>query len=273
MPHIRPLHEIGRTNERHSPAFRAIVEAGNFLFTEFRQATSVVACLQLAAVNEQAAIALDHQGQKRGNEPSTRFQSAVNWARQLHGEQFHPVYASSVLAMWAVIEASVEDIFATLLEMSKQVSETAVSYLKPGKFPIEGWPWTDDARVEIAKQLQNKAKKLPTGSDRDVFLRLKTMFGWIGVNIELNESSVKLFNEIVLIRNIMVHRNGRISEADIAQAEGLKKFQSSGLRIDNVHFALYGTTLISFHSALAEAVFAFEAQRSGFTRSPNRTFT
>jgi hypothetical protein len=257
MPHIKPLHVVGLTNERHSPAFRTLVDAGNFVLTEFRQAPSLVACLQLAAMNEKGAASLDEKAPKQDGQPSARFQNALHWARMLHGERFHPIYASSVLAMWAVIEASVEDTFAALLEMSRATSEKAVSMLKPGKYRIEDWPWTSDVRVEIAKQLQTKAKNIQ-GRDHSAFPRLKTMYAFIDVDINLDPAKIKLFNEIVQVRNVLVHRNGRISDADVAHAPELEKFQNSEIRIDNVRYALYGTALIAFHAALVAAVGKFE---------------
>ncbi len=137
-----------------------------------------------------------------------------NWAITMKEENYHELYVHSFIGMWSSFESGIENILADFINNDLVVAEKAISLFKAGRFNIEEWPWDKSICLEIAQKLEPKAKNNTEDGGINYFKRIKTLFSWFGISIEIEEQYQSSLSEANRMRNIILHRYGEISEKD-----------------------------------------------------------
>ena len=128
-----------------------------------------------------------------------------------------------------------------MIQHNRQAAEVAILMLKQGKVgSIESRPWPQQMCREAAGSLERVAiNKTPNGGI-DAMGRMKTLFGWFGVQIDVSHERAKAFNEANGVRNLLLHQYGDVAQKDVQQHPGLaefegRRFSMSGERLNRYH--------------------------------------
>jgi hypothetical protein len=189
----------------------------------------------------------------------TRKSEVGPWAVTMRCEGYHELFTHSFIGMWAAFEAGIEDTTAAFIKNSIQAATTASSRFRVNRYRISEWPWSDDICSEIAQKLDQKAKEATKDGGFDLYERYRTMFSWLEINMDENPELSLSLAEASLMRNIIVHRYGRIDEGDVKLLPKLAKWQGGVMPIDRATFSQY-------YNAIKDVILAL---MSSISKSPH----
>ena len=215
----------------------------NLLLSELQQAVNTVSCIEFVISNPSIVAPNTHA-------------SVIDWSQTIKSERFHPIFSSSLISAWAVFEAGIEELIAALVHTSRDAGGIAILKLKPGRFDINKWPWTHEARLAISRGLHNKAMKLPHIEDEryNIAARYAAVFSFFDIQLPLSKELSALLDEVSTVRNVLVHRFGVISKVDAEKIQGLRTHENTLLRIDSSRLAHYSFAMETFIQLIAQGI-------------------
>lgn len=216
----------------------AVSRTGSRLVGDLFLAGYITDCLQMATgLGAIHKLLLVDEGQKRGAAPATiarhvaQADDNMRWASEMQAEDYHRVNVLALLSLWAAFEAGTENIIASALGTVYFAATAAVGKFPIGRYKVGDWPWTDETCLEIAQKLDQKAKSETPDGGWNVAARLTTLFGWIGASVAISPETSKKLNETSMVRNVLLHRYGRLSTRDIQRAPHLVVNQNKAVQI------------------------------------------
>jgi hypothetical protein len=180
----------------------------------------------------------------------------MRWASEMQAEDYHRINVLALLSLWAAFESGTENIIATALGTVHFAATSSARKFPRGKYELAGWPWTDDKCLEIAQKLDQKAKSETPDGGWDVAARLATLFGWVGANIIIPPETSKKLNEASLVRNVLLHRYGRLGARDIDRAPHLVVNENNAVQITRERLGEYSQAVNETHIAVMQGVIA-----------------
>jgi hypothetical protein len=175
------------------------------------------------------------------------------WAREMRADNYHELFTHSFVGMWAAYEAGVENVIAAFIKNSSSAATSAASIFKPNRYPISTWPWSDEMCSEIAHNLDPRAKDSTPNGGFDLYARYCTLFGWLGVNIDSAFPLALELAEAGLMRNIIMHRYGVISESDSKKVANFEAWRGRVMPLDRETFNRY---YLAISGSLSQILFA-----------------
>ncbi len=196
-------------------------------------------------------------------------QELSNWTKEMKSEGYHELYLHSFIGIWSSFEAGLENCFSDFIENNYNSAATIVSQFKFGKYNLDEWPWNKNICFDIASKLDLRAKQVIDNGGIDYFERLKTIFSWLDIKIEINEIHKYNLNEANRVRNIILHRNGQIDSKDVIDFPSLKEWENNVMPLTEERFKSYYDaiiqTLVAINTGTIEKV-KREDLISGFTQ-------
>lgn len=177
-----------------------------------------------------------------------------SWAIRMRNEGYHELFTHSFVGMWAAFEAGIEDTAAAFIKNSRDVATLAASRFPPDRYPIVKWPLTDDICTEIAQKLKQKAKQSTLNGGFDLYARYRTLFAWLEIDLGDEPDTALALAEANLVRNIIVHRYGKISEGDVKLIPTLAAWQGRVMPIDRAAFSKYYNAITKVILVLMEGI-------------------
>lgn len=182
------------------------------------------------------------------------------WALKMKAQDYHEIYTHAFVSMWAAFETAMENMVATYVRNDEKVAETVVGKLgknRQAKYPLASWPWTTEACLAIASALENAAKTEVGSGGADLLGRLRTMLGWLDVQVEDNPSVARELAEANRVRNIILHRYGEVGDSDAAAIPALSPWVGQVLPMTSERFERYvravAATIVSFMGAVSKS--------------------
>ncbi|MCE5210106.1 MAG: hypothetical protein LLG40_00925 [Deltaproteobacteria bacterium] len=166
------------------------------------------------------------------------------WAQKMDCESYHDLYINAFIGMWASFESGVENIIRDYVFNDKNVALVLSGLFKPGRYKIEEWPWPIETCMELAQKIDAKAKIETKDGGLRYANRLQKMFSWIGINLNLTDSSKDALDEANRVRNILLHRYGQVSEKDAHEFPILQNWVGGVMPIDKKKFLSYYNGII-----------------------------
>lgn len=163
----------------------------------------------------------------------------LRWLEQMESEDFHRVNVLSFLSLWAAYESGNENIIAAILESQQSAADSAAGKFPPTKYAALQWPWTEDICLDVASKLDQKAKSATPDGGWDIAARLTTLLSWLGVDIEIPAKSAACLNEASMVRNVLLHRYGRLGPRDIERAPHLDERGNKAIKITRSRLRQY----------------------------------
>lgn len=182
-------------------------------------------------------LLLADAGQKRDAAPETiarliaQAEDNLRWVSETQKEDYHQVNVLSLLSLWAAYETGTENIIAAALGTVEAAAKSAVGKFPIGKYDIGDWPWSDERCLEIAQKLDQKAKSETPDGGWDISARLTTLFDWLGASVTVPPNTSIKLNEASMVRNVLLHRYGRLRPRDIERAPHLAVSENNAVQI------------------------------------------
>lgn len=176
------------------------------------------------------------------------------WAKEMREDSYHRLYTHAFIGMWAAFEAGVEDAAASFIEHSREAAQRTASRFKAGRYVMDDWPWSHTICVEIAKNLDPKAKDATVNGGVDIYARLQTMFGWLDVSLDDNPQLSADLAEASRVRNAILHRYGQIDAADGVAVPTLALWVGKVMPMDEEKFNQYYRSIANCLVALFQAI-------------------
>jgi len=167
-----------------------------------------------------------------------------SWIEEMEQKEYHDLYVHSFIGIWSSLEAGLENCFADFIENDKFSAENLSLKFKSGKYPIEEWPWSREICMNMSSKLDLRAKQLTENGGIDFFKRLKTIFSWLNININIKESDEYYISEANRMRNIILHRNGIIDAQDVLDFPLLKEWENRVMPFNEKIFKNYYDAII-----------------------------
>ena len=178
------------------------------------------------------------------------------WAREMRTQNYHELHSHALVGMWSAFEAGVEDALAAVIEHDRVAGCAAASRVKTKRnpYPLEFWPWTSATCLGIAQKLDRCAMQATTMGGTDLFARIQTAFSWVEVSVDLDHTSSKVLAEASRIRNLTLHRHGKVTESDASDVPSLKRWIGAVMPIDGAKFTAYYLAIVSCLSAITNGM-------------------
>jgi hypothetical protein len=183
-----------------------------------------------------------------------RAEDTIKWAKQTREQEYHEVHTLVFLSEWAAQEAGNENVIAAILETIEPAAIAAAEKFKKDRYNIADWPWAEETCLEIAQKLDQKAKGETPNGGWDIAARLTVLFGWLGVSINVKPAIAAKYNEASMLRNVVVHRYGRLGPADAANAPHLSEWIGKTVPMTSSRFDEFHEAIIGVHLKIWEAV-------------------
>ncbi|TWO81811.1 hypothetical protein CBW56_03660 [Denitratisoma oestradiolicum] len=180
----------------------------------------------------------------------------IAWAVKMRDDGYHQINTISFLSEWAALEAGNENVVAAIIGTVRNAAEAAADKFQKGRFDAGAWPWSDDQCLEIAQKLDQKAKDKTQDRGWNASGRLVVLFGWLGVTLEIDPVSAEKFNEASMIRNVIVHRYGRLRASDICRTPHLAGWEGKTLPMTAERMREYNEAMVAIHLAISNAIHA-----------------
>lgn len=180
----------------------------------------------------------------------------LGWIESIKNEGFHRTNVLSFLSFWAAYEAGNENVIAAILSSVESAAAVAVSKFKAGRYSMNNWPWDNEQCLEIAQKLDVKAKDVTPDGGWDVGGRIVTLYAWLGATIAIEKSAASTFNEASLVRNVLLHRYGRLGPRDVERVPHLVEFDNGAIRLSGARLDGYYQSVVSVLNAVMGGVAA-----------------
>lgn len=174
------------------------------------------------------------------------------WAVEQRNEDYHRTNVLAFLSLWAAQEAGNENIAAAILGTIRSAAVAAAGRVRG--YDIANWPWAEEDCLDLAQKLDGRAKAPPPDGGWNACGRLVTLFGWLGVELNVSKPVAEKFNEASMIRNVLLHRYGRLGSRDLQRAPHLSIYQGKGVQITRERLSEYYQAVIAVHLALDSGV-------------------
>ncbi|WOP14113.1 hypothetical protein [Ottowia sp. SB7-C50] len=260
MPELqdRPL----GTSPQHK-VLHAVAQTGSRLVGDRFLANYLADCLHMVGgLGPIHKVLLADAGHKRRAAPETvtRFLAQaddnIRWAGEMQAEDYHRVNVLAFLSLWSAYESGTENIVAAAMGTISSVAASAAARFSRGRYDMDGWPWSDEQCLEIAQKLDQKAKADTPDGGWDVAARLTTLFGWLGAELAIPSNTAKTLNEASMVRNVLLHRYGRMGPRDIERAPHLNVNGNNAVQITRERLVQYSQAVNETHVAVMEGVVA-----------------
>lgn len=238
--------------KEEAPIWYALTTASSYLVGDFFTASYYKESLSMAAAMlplHRPMLEAEYK-RRQATDPSVleravgRAEETSRWARKMEGEGYHTMFSHVFLSLWAVQEAGVENLIAAMLRHNRQAAEVAISKLKAGKVgDMTSWPWSEQMCREAAGALEKQAINRTPRGGVDAMGRMKTLFGWFDVLVDVPEDRAQAFNEANGVRNLLLHQYGHVTHKDVQQYPGLVEFEGR-------RFAMSGERLHRYHDGI-----------------------
>lgn len=176
------------------------------------------------------------------------------WALEMRAEGYHKLFTHSFVGMWAAYEAGVENTVLAIIKNSNSATAGALAYLKKNKHSLPDWPWTDEIRKKVADDLDSCAMNATANGGFDLYAKHCTLFSWLGVHLDKAYALAPDLAEAKLLRNIIMHRYGVISDSDSKRLPWLATWHNQVVPLDRGTFDRYYLAISGTISATVLAV-------------------
>ena len=141
---------------------------------------------------------------------------------------------------------------------ARSSTQESIAYSEPasGTYDMAAWPWSDEKCLEIAQKLDQKAKQKTPDGGWDIAARLTTLFGWLGADIAIPTNTSNTLNEASMVRNVLLHRYGRLGPRDIERAPHLAVNENNAVQITRSRLSQYSQAVNETHIAVMQGVYA-----------------
>lgn len=185
-----------------------------------------------------------------------RLGEVSNWALEMDQQNFHEIYVHSFIGMWSSFESGLVNIIADFIANDIEIAGELSAKFKAGRFDIRIWPWSQETNLELSQRIETKAKNETVDGGVNFFNRVKTMFSWLNIDIEINDDDRRHLDEANRVRNILLHRYGQISEKDAREIPALAPWVNSVMPLTEELFVSYykaiSNTLIAIMQGIAQ---------------------
>ena len=243
------MHAVARTTSR--------------LVGDLFVANYIIDCLKMVSgLGDIHKILLVDAGQKRGAPSQTIAQLVaqandnIRWVSEMQNENYHRVSVLAFLSLWAAFESGNENIIATVIQTVHPAANSAAERFSKGKYDVSSWPWAEEKCFEIAQKLDQKAKSETHDGGWDIASRLTTLFGWLGAKLCISVDTAEKLNEASMVRNVLLHRYGRLSPRDIQRAPHLVVTDTNAVHITRARLGEYSQAVNETHVAVMRGVAA-----------------
>ncbi len=178
------------------------------------------------------------------------------WAQVERLDGYHTVNTHVFITLWAAQEAGMENIAAEIIRTNRDAAALAAGKFAPGRFSIADWPWHESTCIEIAQRLDGKAKDATPNGGVDVTARLKTLFSWFGLNLDVPDAESKTYNEASMVRNVVLHRYGTLGTKDVESFPALLEWCDKVLPMTTERLRSYHNAVVAVFLSTARAVWA-----------------
>lgn len=211
---------LGTPKDKGWP-FYSLHLAISYLIREYFLVSNYRSSIKLAVKHGEKMEKFLKNFKNTNNKNSLHFDIALSsakelssWAVNMQEENYHELYVHSFIGMWSSFESGIENILADFIYNDLAVAKKAISFFKPDRFNIKEWPWDKSLCLEIAQKLEPKAKNSIENGGINYFERIKILFSWFEIDIDIEEEYQNILSEANRMRNIILHRYGEISDKD-----------------------------------------------------------
>jgi len=236
-------------------------ETGSLLIGDFFLPSYIIKCIQAAeGLAPTQKILIATEAIKRGSDDEfiKRMMAGIddtkNWAVSVREEGYHQINILCFLSEWAAQESGLENTIAAIIQTIEPAAISAASKFANGRYTMSNWPWSDSQCLEIAQKLDSKAKEKTPDGGWDIANRLIVLFEWLGVILKIPLDAASKYNEASMIRNVMLHRYGKLGDSEIRRAPHLSEWLEKTLPITQQTVTEYHNAIISIHLAIFTAI-------------------
>jgi len=242
---------------------RSIHETGALLVGDLFLPNYINECIRVTeGLGNFQKIVIANEAKKRGTDAESlarllaQIDDTIKWAGEIRGEGYHQIHTLSFLSEWSAQEAGIENVIAAILETIADAGTAASARFAVGRYSTEDWPWSNEKCLEIAQKLDQKAKEKTPDGGWNIAERMKVLFGWLGVKVEIPSNMAAKYNEASMIRNVIVHRYGRLGSSDANRAPHLNEWIGKTVPMSRERLGEYHNAIIAVHLAIMNGVIA-----------------
>ena len=263
MPELKKR-ELGTSREQ-APVTWVVHQIGSFLVGELFNGGYYRDCIQLAksmASHRRSALSTIHPTRKTNSADIERkiaqLDDVSRWVNEVQSEDYHTVNTHIFITLWAAQEDGVENVISEILRTSKGAAQIASGKFKNGKYPLTDWPWSELMCLEVAQKLDTKAKNATDDGGLNIARRTITLFSWFDLHIQIDDKTVRKYNEASRVRNVILHRYGQLISRDAEDFPELSQWVDKILPITVERLKSYYESVIAMHLAIAKAIWDSE---------------
>lgn len=241
----------------------ALQRTGSRLVGDLFLASYLAECLNIVdGLGPMHKLMLASEGQKRRAAPEriktllAKADDNLRWAAEMKAEDYHRTNVLAFLSFWAAHEAGNENIIAAILSTIQPAAASAADKFRSGKYNIENWPWSEEQCLEIAQKLDQKAKDKTPDGGWDCAARLTTLYGLLGVTVKVSLPASEKLNEASMVRNVLLHRYGRLGSRDIVRVPHLAEYKDKAVQLTQARLREYYQAVVDVHHAVMNGVTA-----------------
>lgn len=184
-----------------------------------------------------------------------RTDDTVQWAKRIRNDNYHQIHTLSFLSEWAAQEAGNENVIAAIIETIATAAQAALLKLKTD-YVMQDWPWSPEKCLEIAQKLDQKIGNGKNVERWNIAGRLTVLFACLGVSLVIAQDVSDKYNEASMMRNVIVHRYGRLSSNDVIRASHLSEWVGKTVPMTKTRLGEYHQAIIDVHTAILKAILA-----------------
>lgn len=250
------------TSQEHKVSY-AIHQTGSRLAGDLFLASYLADSLRIVdGLGPMHKLMLAAEGQKRGHDEEqirsivTKSDDTLKWVAGVKDEGFHRTNVLSFLSFWAAQEAGNENVIAAILASVESAAAVAASKFKAGRYSMSNWPWDNEQCLEMAQKLDAKAREATPDGGWDVAARLVTLYAWLGATISIESGAAAKLNEANLVRNVLLHRYGRLGPRDIERVPHLVEYANGAIRLSGNRLSEYYQSVVAVLKAITSGAAA-----------------
>jgi hypothetical protein len=243
--------------------FYCIHETGSLLVGDRFLPGYIADCIQMAeGLGHLHKLLIAQGATKRNTDPAVlsrlivQADDTIRWAKEIRGEGYHQIHTLTFLSEWSAQEAGAENVIAAILETIKEAAEIATSKFSNGRYNINDWPWPSERCLEIAQKLDQKAKEKTIDGGWDISARLAVLFGWLGITLNIEPKVAAKYNEASMMRNVIVHRYGRLGANDAKRVPHLFEWVGKTVPMTSQRLGEYHQAIVDVHLTIMNGVLA-----------------
>lgn len=247
--------------------FYALHVMSSNLIREFFRVSNYERCIKHAENYHRATKSnIDRFEKARGSFPHKMqvlagAKELTDWVRKMETENYHELYVHSFIGMWSSFEAGLENVVADFLANDKSVALRALDGLKRPPVQMEAWPWDKERCLAVAQFLERVANRSCKAEWWDTLARVQQLFGYIEVQMVVDESVRADLSEANAVRNILLHRYGQVGEKEAKAFPKLSEWSGQVVPFDRQRFTRYYKAIVSVITSLLSSIGATHGAR------------